>query len=70
MCLQFLQLLESSSSLLAGAWPNLGSVNSVNSKTIGIRSRSSKTGGLWFRVTSSSGLLGMSVTPYHNWFCI
>ena len=42
MCLQFLWLLASSSSLLAGALPTLGSVNnadSVNSKTIGALSR-------------------------------
>ena len=37
MCLQFLRLLESPSSLLAGTLPTLGSMSSanrVNSKTI------------------------------------
>ena len=42
MCLQFLQVLKSPSSLLAHALPTLGSVigaNSVNSETIGIVNR-------------------------------
>ena len=43
MCLQFLWLLESSSNLSAQALPTLGSVNSVNSKTIGTASRISDT---------------------------
>ena len=43
MCLQFLQLLESSSSLLAYALCTLGLANSVNSDTIGIMNRISDT---------------------------
>ena len=43
MCLQSLQLLESPSSLLAHSLPSLCSVNSVNSHTIGIMSRTSNT---------------------------
>ena len=39
MCLQLLLLLESPSSLLAHALPTLGSVNSENSKIIGIVGR-------------------------------
>ena len=35
MCLQFLWLLESSSSLLTCTLPILGSVNSLNSETVG-----------------------------------
>ena len=40
MCLQFLRLLESPSILLAHALPTLGSVNSVNSKTVSSRAGS------------------------------
>ena len=52
MCLQFLWLLTSSSSLLARALPTLSSANSVNSKTIGVTNRICDTGtkeacGLW-----------------------
>ena len=36
MCLQFLWLLESPSSLLDHTLPTLGSANSVNSKTPGM----------------------------------
>lgn len=36
MWLQFLWLLESPSSLLAHAFPTLGSANSVNSRTVGV----------------------------------
>ena len=43
MCLQSLKLLESPSSLLAHNLPSLCSVNSVNSHTIGIMSRTSNT---------------------------
>lgn len=49
MCLQFLGLLKSPSSLLAQALPTLGSASSaysVNSKTIGVTSRISNTAGL------------------------
>ena len=48
MRLQFLWLLEPSSSLLALALPTLGSTNSVNSKTVGAVSRmKSNTWGAW-----------------------
>ena len=46
MCLQFLWLLKSPSSLLAGALPILSSANSVdsiNSEIVGTMSRISKT---------------------------
>ena len=46
MCLQFLQLLESPSSLLAHTLPTLCSVNSVKSNTIGVVSRISNTIGV------------------------
>ena len=36
MCLQFLHVLESPSSLLVRALPTLGSMDRVNSKTIGL----------------------------------
>ena len=42
MCLKFLRLLQSSSSLFADALPTLGSANgvhSVNSETTGVMSR-------------------------------
>ena len=57
MCLQFLGLLKSPSSLLAQALPTLGSASSassVNSKTIGVTSRISNTAGkagMWGCVT-------------------
>ena len=43
MCLQFLWLLESPSSLLAHTLPTLGSANSVNPKTVGTVNRISDT---------------------------
>ena len=46
MCLQFLQFLESSSSLLVHGLPTLGSTNSASviySKTIGVMNRINKT---------------------------
>ena len=66
MCLQFLQLLESSSSISAHALPTLGSTNStdsVNSKTIGITNRISGT--VSFCVTSlGRSLVGPEPTPH------
>ena len=43
MCLQFLRLLTSPSSLLACTLPTVGSVNSVNSETTGVMNRISNT---------------------------
>ena len=60
MCLQFLRLLESPSSLLAGTLPTLGSVNranSVKSKTISAVDRISNTTGVVRRVPGSEGSL-------------
>ena len=53
MLLSSLWLLASSSSLLAHAFPTLGSansVNNVNSKTTGITNRASDTTGLVGRI--------------------
>ena len=60
MCLQFLRLVESPSSLLAGTLPTLGSVNrvnSVNSETISAADRISNTTGVVGRVPGSEGSL-------------
>ena len=51
MCLQFLQFVKFSSNLLACALPTTGSVNSVdsvNSKTMGITNRIINTHGLQY----------------------
>ena len=56
-CLQFLQFLKSSSSLLAHGLSTLGSANSensVNSKTIGNTNRISNTTGIVSRMNSNT----------------
>ena len=77
MYLQFLQLLESSSSLLAHALPTLGSANSVdsmnrNSKTTGIMNRISDTIDIDNRIPSRQGFLrlhGMEEASVHQIAC-
>jgi len=65
MCLHFLRLLTSSSSLLACALPTLGSANSVNSKTTGVTIRISDTFSYFFLLSLFMLSLGLQ---FHQLF--